>query len=280
MLNPQPFTDLPRSLPAGVENQASLYDGTVTIQLGNFGRKRHAYWWLENQMFVPGTTSITRLLDKPALIPWAAKMAAEHVGRELTSALEKNSAGRLVAMIPKAKISEIIEGAKSAHRKTVDDASDVGKQVHELANRIFKGEYIGDLPADTDQRVINGLAAIRNWLRQHDVTPIASEQIVFSKKWYYAGTFDLLATVNGSLSLIDFKTSKGVYVEHRLQTAGYQIAWEEEHQEPIGDRYAIRLDKHTGAFEAHRFPRSQLEMDSFLRLKELDENLKKMEQAA
>ncbi len=186
----------------------------------------------------------------------------------------------MVAVIPKVIIKDIVEGAKSAHRKNVDDAADIGKQVHELANRIFKGEYIGELPADTDQRVINGLAAIRNWIRQNDVTPIASEQIVFSKKFYYAGTFDLLATVNGRLALCDFKTSKGVYTEHRLQTAGYQIAWEEEHREPIADRYAIRLDKHTGAFEAHHFPRSQLEMDSFLRLKELDENLKRMEQAA
>ncbi len=81
MLNTHPITDAPRKLPLGVENQASLYGNTVTIQLGNFGRKRHAYWWLENQMFVPGTTSITRILDKPALIPWAAKMAAEHAGR-------------------------------------------------------------------------------------------------------------------------------------------------------------------------------------------------------
>lgn len=267
-------------LGAHIENQASLYNGNVTIQLGTFGRKRHAYFWVENGLFVPGTTSITRRLDKPALIPWAAKMASEYVSRELNAALEKDEKGKLVARIPKTRIKEIADGAKAAHRTMVDDASEIGKQVHELANRIFRGEIIGDLPANTDQRILNGLAAIRGWLRQNDVTPLGSEQIVFSRKWYYAGTYDLLATVNGRLAIVDFKTSKGVYTEHKLQTAGYQVAWEEEHQEPVNDRWAIRLDKHTGAFEAHHFPRSQLEMDTFLRLKEIDENLKKMDIAA
>lgn len=280
MLNQPIDTANARPLGAHIENQASLYGGTVTMQLGNFGRKRHAYFWVENGMFVPGTTSITRRLDKPALIPWAAKQASEFVSRELTAALEKDDKGKLIASIPKTRIKEICEGAKAAHRNFVDDASAIGKEVHALAQRIFNGEIIGDLPANTDQRVLNGLAAIRSWIRENDVTPLSAEQIVFSKKWYYAGQYDLLALVNSDLSIVDFKTSSGVYLEHRLQTGGYQNAWEEEHGERIKYRYAIRLDKYTGQFESHRFERSQLEIDTFLRLKELDENIKKIENLA
>jgi hypothetical protein len=40
------------------------------------------------------------------------------------------------------------------------------------------------------------------------------------------------------------------------------------------------LDKHTGQFESHPFERSQLEIETFFRLKELDENIKKIEQQA
>lgn len=273
MLNTHPF---PTELPKGIENQASLYNNSITIQLGTFGRKRHAYYWIEQDRFVPGTTSITRILDKPALLPWAAKQVASYVEKELTNRLEKEGKASVIP-ITKAEIKRLAEEAKGAPRRFVDDASDVGSQVHDYANRMFKGEYIGDLPESVDWRVRNGVNAIREWVTHNDVTPLGAEQIVFSRKWYYAGTYDLLATINGRLALIDFKTSKGIYTEHRLQTAGYQIAWEEEHGEPIFDRWAIRVDKHTGAFEAHHFPRSQLEMDTFLRLKEVDENLKKME---
>ena len=269
----------PQPLPKGVENQASLYGGTVNIQLGNFGRKRHAYYWVENDSFVPGTTSITRLLDKPALLPWTAKQVASYVEKELLERLEKQGKQSIIT-ITKADIKRLAEEAKGAPRRFVDDASDVGKLVHDYANRMFKGEYIGELPDSVDFRVRNGVNAIRDWVRNHDVTPLGAEQIVFSRKWYYAGTYDLLATVDGRLAIVDFKTSKAVYTEHRLQTAGYQHAWEEEHGEPIFDRYAIRVDKYTGDFEAHHFPRSQLEIDTFLRLREIDENLKKMEQAA
>jgi hypothetical protein len=185
-----------------------------------------------------------------------------------------------VIPITKAEIKKFAEEAKGAPRRFVDDASEVGKQVHDYANRMFKGEYIGDLPDSIDMRVRNGVNAIRDWVRNNDVTPLGAEQIVFSRKWWYAGTYDLLATINGRLAIIDFKTSKDIYREHRLQTAAYQIAWEEEHGEPVFDRWAIRVDKHTGIFEAHYLPRSQLEMDTFLRLKEVDENLKKMELAA
>lgn len=282
MLNTHPFpmpAPHPAPLPANIENQASLYGGTVTIQLGAFGRRRHAYRWIEQDMFVPGTTSITGILDKPALLPWTAKQVAAYVEKELKARVIREGKRSLIE-INKADIEALAFDAKGAPRRFVDDASEVGKQVHDYANRMFKGEYIGDLPDSVDLRVRNGVNAIRDWVRNNDVTPLGAEQIVFSRKWYYAGTYDLLATVNGRLAIIDFKTSKDIYREHRLQTAAYQIAWEEEHGELIFDRWAIRVDKYTGQFEAHPLPRSQLEMDTFLRLKEVDENLKKMEQAA
>lgn len=57
--------------------------------------------------------------------------------------------------------------------------------------------------------------------------PIASEQLVFSGEHVYAGTADLIGTVNGRLAILDIKTGRGVYPEYKLQLAAYAVAWGE-----------------------------------------------------
>ena len=41
-----------------------------------FDADAHAYTW--GGAFVPGVTSILSVIGKPALVPWAAGMAADH----------------------------------------------------------------------------------------------------------------------------------------------------------------------------------------------------------
>ena len=57
--------------------------------------------------------------------------------------------------------------------------------------------------------------------------PIASEKLVFSREHGYAGTADLIGTLNGRLALLDIKTGRGVYPEYKLQLAAYAVAWGE-----------------------------------------------------
>jgi hypothetical protein len=57
--------------------------------------------------------------------------------------------------------------------------------------------------------------------------PIASEKLVYSSDHGYAGTADLVGTLNGQLALLDIKTGRGVYPEYKLQLAAYAVAWGE-----------------------------------------------------
>jgi hypothetical protein len=68
-----------------------------------------------------------------------------------------------------------------------------------------------------------------------------------------------VALVGGVLTLIDWKTGKGIYPEFWLQTAAYVKAWEEEFGETIEQRIIVRLSE-DGA-EAHARPRSLLRGD-------------------
>lgn len=249
-----------------IEVEASLYGGTVTIQRGDFGRKRHAYYWAEKDLFVPGVTSILGILDKPALLPWAAKMAGEYVKINLP----ENA--------PREQIEAVCEKAKTEYNTIKEAAGDVGTQVHAIAESLFKGQPV-EIP--TDPLVINGLKALQEWISENNVQPIDTELITFSKSAYFAGTMDLLASVNGKLTQVDLKTGSGIYNEHYFQTAAYKFAWEEDNRgELIEQIIILNTNKKTGKPKI-RLIDDQAEMqfytDTFLRTKAVSDNLKKMD---
>lgn len=248
-----------------IEKEASIYNGTITIQLGEFGRKKHAYYWVEKDYFIPGVTSTLGILDKPALIPWAASMASGYIQDNLPENADKS------------QIAEVCKKAKTHYRDFTDKAADIGTEVHLYAQNLFKGEPI---QVPDNSLVINGVQALHTWLNENQVQPIDVEQIVFSKSAFFAGMVDLLAGVNGKLSLVDFKTGKDIYREHRIQTAGaYRFAWEEEHQEQIEQVIIVNTNKLTGIpkIEIIDDPSElQLYADIFLRTKSLNDLLKKL----
>jgi hypothetical protein len=84
---------------------------------------------------------------------------------------------------------------------------------------------------------------------------------VYSREHDYAGTLDVVGEVDGQLAVVDWKTSKAVYDEMRLQAAAYAQAWAEMYDLRVPDRWVIRLDKETGEFEPIRFPRETFRRD-------------------
>jgi hypothetical protein len=74
---------------------------------------------------------------------------------------------------------------------------------------------------------------------------------VFSRKNWYAGTFDLLIQMNGKLYIADIKTSSGIYPEHMWQMAGYDIAINEmtNNEYKDIDGYVVVNLKKTGGMD-------------------------------
>ena len=68
---------------------------------------------------------------------------------------------------------------------------------------------------------------LSEWQESSQFVFIASERLVFSREHGYAGTTDLIGTLNGRLALLDIKTGRGVYPEYKLQLAAYAVAWGE-----------------------------------------------------
>jgi hypothetical protein len=67
----------------------------------------------------------------------------------------------------------------------------------------------------------------------HKPELIAAEYHLFSDKYEYAGTADLVCRINDELWLLDIKTSNSLHTSHDLQLAAYAHAWNETHNEKI-----------------------------------------------
>lgn len=219
----------------------------VTIIFGQelvFDEEKHAYTWAGE--FVPGVTTILQCLGKPALVPWAAGMAANHW-------LEAIKSGRT-------DFDVIHKESKSAHRKKAQDAADIGQNVHQYAECWFKKQTLPELKTDQAK---HGVDAFHKWLDAHKVEILASERRIFSQQYHYAGTTDFVAKIDGELGVGDIKTSSGIYPEMRFQTAAYQHALQEEKDMKFDVRWIIRFDKKTGEFEAKSFYDFDLDFNGF-----------------
>ena len=81
----------------------------------------------------------------------------------------------------------------------------------------------------TDDYSPNEMAAAKvgfskwlEWKSQHKFELVASELQLASDSDQYGGTCDILAYVDGVLTVLDIKTSKACYSEHKTQTVAYR----------------------------------------------------------
>ena len=217
-----------------------------------FNPASHRYFVTDNgETFpVPSVTTILGVVDKPWLIPWAVNNCLSICK------------GAIVPDTPYAGmyLDQVWEAAKSGYRKVRQEALDTGTQVHEFLEQYLKNPEKPVLPAEeTDVR--RAVDAAIDWLGKHHVEPVCIERRIYSRKYRYSGTLDKLAYVDGELSLIDWKTAKGIYPEYVLQTAAYLVAYEEETGIKVKKRILIRLGKEDGVFEAHEYGRGDLKRD-------------------
>lgn len=127
----------------------------------------------------------------------------------------------------------------------MQSSADWGILVHETIGKLLKGEH-----ADIDAKIIPSLDAFLHWKNEQKLE-IANpqehiEKRVFDSQHFYAGTVDLVATIQGSLSVIDFKTGIAIRNEHFLQTAAYLFAYNQSMSVSLQchARSIVRIDQY------------------------------------
>lgn len=260
-------------------SETVLYKGDIKIR---FDEAKHLYYvsfkegegWGPERHVKFSVSGITKVLDKPALVPWAVKMGAEALQALLPDFLSKHLISEqtldgVAYRADEVALKELIAEVKGAHRKKMSDAGSIGTLAHQWIEEYIKMVLAGNINADMKQDPVNeyvksSVRAFLNWQRDEKITFIESERRVYSKKHDFAGTCDLIGIRGKKRIVVDFKTSSGIYDEMIFQTAGYQLALEEEGLPKFHERWIVRIDKKTGEVEAKCFTEHKKDKDAFL----------------
>lgn len=222
----------------------------------------------------PSVTHILQVINKPALVNWAANQERTLVCEAAADLYE--DVAKLTKPLARTAYLTTLQGRigkTKAHQRELAKAGDIGTQVHRLIEwnlRKSLGQVVGPEPRVVDDAQW-AFMAWEDWAGSVQLKPRLIEQVVFSHVHGYAGTMDLVAHANDVDVLIDFKTGKAVYAEALLQNVAYQVALSEMgHGMPVGG-LIVRLPKHQSdpAFEVVEVPAVADLFPTFLAVKEV-----------
>ena len=164
--------------------------------------RKMGYYEIDGR-FLPSVTTVLKIIDKPALMNWAAKQAAKAV---LMDPVKYDTP----------------EKAAAAIYSISDTATTRGSTVHKLAE-LYADFYVqgkGD-ECTSENPYFKGIKAFFDTMRPEI---IHKEVRLVNMEQGYAGPADLIAKVGPKTFVIDYKTGKAVYPEARLQVEAYRQA--------------------------------------------------------
>ena len=230
-----------------------VYGGRATI---TFHKHKHYYTVTVpslgvDRLYQPGVTSIVGKLDKSkALVPWAVRSMTAKIDELMATAPDP---------VDHDTVKAIVRAAESNYENIKEKSANIGSLVHRFleAEVIARGGFgsapirpVADELLNPDLSVEDvGMAnkaidAGLRFLDAHHIKLIQAEAPRWSATYGYIGTGDLVAEVDGELSVLDWKTGKRLYDTVFLQLAAYQRAFEEEFPEnTIAQRVGISITR-------------------------------------
>ena len=138
----------------------------------------------------------------------------------------------------------------SVNKDLLDRASKFGQAAHRATELSDRGTLDH---SSLDAPLVPYLESWTQFCAKEISEFIEIEVPVWSKRFGFAGTPDRVALdKRGRLILPDIKTSRELSVSVKLQTAGYQIAWEELEGRKISRRVGVLL-KEDGNYYSEEF---------------------------
>lgn len=150
--------------------------------------KAHQKYFLKDGTLVPGTTRITGVLNKPALVAWANRIG--------------------------------LQGIEVG--KFVDDKADIGTLAHAMITNELVGKETdtSDYSKNQIESAENSVLSYYEWAKGKKIEPILIETRLVSEEHKFGGTVDIYTKIDGVLELLDLKTGSGIYEEHFYQVGG------------------------------------------------------------
>ena len=168
--------------------------------MGNLGKiekksRQHTVYKDSNGKRVVGVTTVTGVMNKPALVKWANGLGLR--GIDSTT-----------------YVDALAGVGTCAHLMVTDGLMDLSPD-------------LGSFSRDQIDLAENCVVKWHYWKDSHDLKPIFVEKPLVSDKYGYGGTCDIYCELDGKKTLIDLKTSKGIYDEMFTQVTAYGVLLKE-----------------------------------------------------
>lgn len=207
-----------------------------TPELKRISSKAGRLYKLPDGRQVPSVTTVLEIINKPALVHWAASQerklcldaAVETFAQVENSSFVPDGEGTLhYELAPKFRdlMAERLGNFK-AHQQATRKAADIGTELHAAIERWILerlGRSVGPVPQLSEPALL-AFMGFEDWAKSVSFQPLAAEIMVFDPYQGYAGTLDWIARIDGTLTVGDWKTGKAVYTEAYLQNAAYVSA--------------------------------------------------------
>lgn len=138
-------------------------------------------------------------------------------------------------------------GDYSSAENIKNKSAEEGSLVHGIVEKLVSGES-PVIPEEIKPAIL----AFEKLREERGILfhPEFVEKLIWSERWKYAGTVDVLATIDGKFGVLDVKTSGGFWPEYNLQTAAYLSALQEIDTKraltlprEIRTRWILRIDQ-------------------------------------
>ena len=149
----------------------------------------------------PSVTMVTGSLEKGFLLP----------GRVLTPT----------------SLNLILDRTKHAAKNYAMKSADRGTRAHEVIESL-----LGDAEPLHDDDLSPYIEGFKSWQTRFKPEVVATETVVYSDQYGYAGRADVVFRLNGVLYVGDWKTGKGLYPDMAVQASAYAKAIAEMTGEP------------------------------------------------
>ena len=187
--------------------------------------------------YVPGTTTVTGILNKPALVRWANNLGLHGVDVS----------------------------------KYVDDMASIGTLAHYMVECYCKKvkPELGDYTPNQIDLAENAVLKFYSWEKENKFEVIEVEMKLISEQHQFGGQCDIYCMLNGKKTLIDLKTSKACYPEHYTQVSAYkQLLAENGHE--VDDVRILRIGRdESEGFEDKKVPLLDIHWKRFLHCLEI-----------
>lgn len=218
----------------------TFYGGKITIEKKPWGDHFRFIKSNTGKGGMLSSTKVTKRLDKSeVLIKWAVGLVCGHMTSHFENAKSSTFSREEISLV----VAEALLKPEEAKVKGGSTGDIIHDFAHAFALAKMNGttlptlDHLDESQDDEHRKALNGINAFLDWYNANDVEFLEMEQLTYYNSELagdtkegefvieYIGIIDLVARVNKIVSIIDYKTSKGVYSDQRYQLASYRKAW-------------------------------------------------------